>query len=73
MAHSHCRRMGPVQGTGTGSMRSHEEMFTLVQERSRDRDPLFSFVLVPRTYPLSHKSFPFGGLQSDQRGRLHVN
>ena len=49
MAHSHCRRMGPVQGTGTGSMRSNEEMFTLVQERARDRDPLFCIVLVPCT------------------------
>ena len=52
LADSHCRRMGPVQGTGTGSMRSHEEMFTL--------DPLFSIVLVPCTGLLSHKSIHFG-------------
>ena len=41
-------------------MGSHEEMFTLVQERAGDRDPLFSIVLVPCTGPRFTLAFAEG-------------
>ena len=47
MVSSYCTRTTAEPGNNKWVLIYHEEMFTLVQDRDKDQDPIFPIVLVP--------------------------